>query len=142
MNELTRTLILIKPDGYSRGLTGTILQRIEAKGYTLKALSVVNASEEQLASHYAEHVNKPFYPGVRDYMMSGPIVAVIVEGYRVIEGMRSIMGATDPTTAAPGSIRGDLACASSDDTIRNLIHGSDSLESATREIAIWFPELA
>ena len=125
-----RILILIKPDAVERRLTGEILRRIEAKGYTLTA------------QHYAEHVDKPFYPGVVEYMTSGNVVAAVAEGQRVVEGVRSLMGPTDPTTAAPGTIRGDLGRDWGTPAILNLVHGSDSDESAAREIAIWFPELA
>ncbi len=137
-----RSLVLVKPDGYARGLTGEILRRIEAKGYQLVALRVVQASDQVLAAHYAEHLERPFYPGLLAFMSEGPVVAAVVEGHRVVEGLRSLMGTTDPTTAAPGTIRGDLGRAWADPTVRNLVHGSDSPEAAEREIAIWFPELA
>ncbi len=137
----SRILILIKPDGVRRRLTGEILRRIEAKGYALAALKLLTPTEEVLAAHYAEHVERPFYPGLVEYMTSGPVVAAVVEGHRVVEGCRSLMGATDPTAAAPGTIRGDLARDWGSSAIENLIHGSDSEESAAREIAIWFPEL-
>ncbi|MCI7551348.1 MAG: nucleoside-diphosphate kinase [Actinomycetaceae bacterium] len=133
-----QTLILIKPDGVERGLIGEILSRIERKGYSIAALKVVQATEDQLARHYREHVDKPFYPGVREYMMRGPIVAALVEGERVIEGIRSLCGTTDPTTAAPGTIRGDLARSWDTSTIINLIHASDSPESAEWEKTVWF----
>lgn len=135
------TLILVKPDGYRRGLTGEILRRIEAKGYVIRGLKLEVASRELLGQHYAEHAEKPFFDGLVDFMSSGPLVAMIVEGERVVEGMRSLMGATDPTLAAPGTIRGDLGRAWKTDAVENLIHGSDSPESAAREIALWFPEI-
>lgn len=135
-------LILLKPDAVSRRLTGEILARIEAKGYDIVAIKRLTATEEQLAEHYAEHVDKPFYPGIVEYMTAGPIVAAIVEGHSVVESVRTLMGATDPTKAAPGTIRGDLGRDWGTSAIENLIHGSDSNESAAREIAIWFPELA
>ncbi|WP_366180201.1 nucleoside-diphosphate kinase [Actinomyces timonensis] len=135
----SRILILIKPDGVRRRLTGEILRRIEAKGYALTALKLVTPTEEVLAAHYAEHVERPFYPGLVEYMTSGPVVAAVVEGHRVVEGCRSLMGATDPTTAAPGTIRGDLARDWGTSAMENLIHGSDSEASAAREISIWFP---
>ena len=138
---VSRCLILVKPDGYERGLTGQILARIEAKGYKLVALKIVTPTEDLLAQHYHEHVGKPFYPGLVEFMSSGPVVAAVVEGNRVIEGTRSLMGATDPTTAAPGTIRGDLGRAWSTSAILNLVHGSDSEESAAHEIGVWFPEL-
>ena len=137
----SRILILIKPDGVRRRLTGEILRRIEAKGYALTALKLITPTEEVLAAHYAEHVERPFYPGLVEYMTSGPVVAAVVEGHRVVEGCRSLMGATDPTAAAPGTIRGDLARDGGPSAIENLIHGSDSEASAAREISIWFPEL-
>ncbi|BAW93563.1 nucleoside diphosphate kinase [Actinomyces sp. Chiba101] len=137
----SRILILIKPDGVRRRLTGEILRRIEAKGYALTALKLITPTEEVLAAHYAEHVERPFYPGLVEYMTSGPVVAAVVEGHRVVEGCRSLMGATDPTAAAPGTIRGDLARDWGTSAIENLIHGSDSEASAVREISIWFPEL-
>lgn len=136
-----RILVLIKPDAVQRRLTGEILRRIEAKGYELVALRLLTPDRQVLAEHYAEHVAKPFYPGVVDYMTSGPVVAAVVAGQRVVEGVRSLMGATDPTTAAPGTIRGDLGRDWGTSAIQNLVHGSDSTESAAREIAIWFPEL-
>ena len=141
-SQTGRILILIKPDAVERRLTGEILRRIEAKGYALTALKILTPTEEILAAHYAEHVDKPFYPGVVDYMTSGNVVAAVAEGRRVVEGVRSLMGPTDPTTAAPGTIRGDLGRDWGTSAILNLVHGSDSDESAAREIAIWFPELA
>ena len=136
-----RTLVLVKPDGVRRGLTGEILRRIEAKGYTLVAVELREASEELLAEHYAEHAGKPFLTPLVDFMRSGPLLAVVVEGHRAIEGFRSLAGATDPTVAAPGTIRGDLARDWGLKVIQNLVHGSDSPESAAREIALWFPAL-
>ena len=141
-DEPGRTLVLVKPDGYERGLTGEILRRIEVKGYRLVALKVIQADEALLAEHYAEHVGRPFYPALLAFMAEAPVVAAVVEGHRVVEGVRSIMGATDPTTAAPGTIRGDLGRAWADPVVRNLVHGSDSPEAAQREIAVWFPEMA
>lgn len=135
----SRTLILIKPDGVQRGLVGAILARIEAKGYTLEALELRTPSEELLAEHYAEHEGKPFYPPMIEYMSSGPVIAAILNGDRVIEGFRSLAGATDPTTAAPGTIRGDYGRDWGRPTQLNLVHGSDSPESAEREIGLWFP---
>jgi nucleoside-diphosphate kinase len=133
-----RTLVLIKPDGVERGLTGEILRRIEAKGYTITELAKRQASPDQLAAHYAEHEGKPFYQPLVEFMLSGPIVAAVVEGDEVIKGFRSLAGATDPTTAAPGTIRGDLGRDWGEKVQKNLVHGSDSVESAEREIGIWF----
>ncbi|UFU04130.1 nucleoside-diphosphate kinase [Ruania suaedae] len=137
--NIERTLVLIKPDGVSRGLTGEILRRIEAKGYTLAALALRTAPEDLLAAHYAEHEGKPFYGPLVDFMRSGPVVAAVVEGHRVIEGFRTLAGATDPTGALPGTIRGDLGRDWGLKVQQNLVHGSDSAESAAREIALWFP---
>ncbi|MFZ3452276.1 nucleoside-diphosphate kinase [Arthrobacter sp. 7Tela_A1] len=133
-----RTLVLIKPDGVRRNLTGAILARIEAKGYTLAELKKMDATRELLEAHYAEHVGKPFYEPLVEFMLSGPIVAAVFEGQRVIEGFRSLAGATEPTTAAPGTIRGDFGRDWGTKVQQNLVHGSDSAESAEREIAIWF----
>lgn len=133
-----RTLVLVKPDGVRRGLVGEVLRRIETKGYTLDDLRMVNASSEQLAAHYAEHEGKPFYPPLIEFMESGPVVAAIVSGDGVIAGFRSLAGATDPTDAAPGTIRGDLARDWGLNVQQNIVHGSDSVESAEREIGIWF----
>ena len=137
-----RILILIKPDAVRRRLTGEILRRIEAKGYEIVALDRLVATPDVLAEHYAEHVDKPFYPSIVEYMTSGPVVSVVVGGHRVVEGLRSLIGATDPTAAAPGTIRGDLGRDWGGESMMNLVHGSDSPESAEREIAIWFPHLA
>ena len=137
--ENERTLILIKPDGVHRGLTGQILARVEAKGYTLAAVELRHADDELLAAHYAEHEGKPFYAPLVDFMKSGPVLAAIAEGHRVIEGFRSLAGATDPTTAVPGTIRGDLGRDWGLRVQQNLVHGSDSTESAEREIGLWFP---
>ena len=136
-----RTLVLVKPDGVRRGLAGEVLRRIEAKGYTLVAAELRQASDELLAEHYEEHAGKPFLAPLIEFMGSGPVLAVVVEGHRAIEGFRSLAGATDPTVAAPGTIRGDLARDWGLKVIQNLVHGSDSPESAAREIALWFPAL-
>ncbi|GAA4283967.1 nucleoside-diphosphate kinase [Brevibacterium daeguense] len=135
-----RTLVLVKPDGVERGLIGEIVSRIEAKGYAIERLELLKARNDQLAAHYAEHEGKPFYPPLIDFMCSGPLVAIIASGEGVIAGFRSLAGATDPTAAAPGTIRGDLARDWGTKVQKNLVHGSDSPESAAREIAIWFPE--
>lgn len=133
-----QTLVLIKPDGVARSLTGEIIRRIEQKGYVVNGLKMLDATKEQLAAHYAEHEGKPFYAPLMEFMSSGPIVALRVEGDRVIEGFRSLAGTTDPTTAAPGTIRGDLGRDWSEKVQKNLVHGSDSVESANRELKIWF----
>ena len=133
-----RTLILVKPDGVERGLVGEVIRRIEAKGYTLSRVELRSATPELLAAHYEEHVGKPFYQPLVDFMLSGPVVAIVAQGERVIEGFRSLAGTTDPTTAAPGTMRGDLGRDWGEKVQRNLVHGSDSLESAKREIALWF----
>jgi len=133
-----RTLVLVKPDGVERQLTGTILARIEAKGYRIVGLKQVDATRELLEQHYEEHVGKPFYEPLVEFMLSGPSVAVVLEGDRVIEGFRSLAGTTDPTTAAPGTIRGDFGRDWGEKVQKNLVHGSDSVASAEREIGIWF----
>lgn len=136
-----RTLILVKPDGVRRGLVGEVISRIESKGYKISALRMLTAEKSMLESHYAEHQGKPFYEPLMEFMLSGPIVAMIAEGERVIEGFRSLAGATDPTVAAPGSIRGDLARDQGTRVVQNIVHGSDSTESAEREIKIFFPNI-
>lgn len=133
-----QTLVLVKPDGVARSLTGEIIRRIETKGYLVTGLKMLQPTAEQLAAHYAEHEGKPFYAPLIEFMSSGPIVAIRLEGDRVIEGFRALAGATDPTTAAPGTIRGDLGRDWGEKVQKNLVHGSDSVESATRELAIWF----
>lgn len=135
---MERTLILIKPDGVARGLVGQILARIEAKGYALDDLSLRTATADELSAHYAEHEGKPFYQPLVDFMSDGPIVSIIASGHGVIPGFRSLAGATDPTAAAPGTIRGDLGRDWGEKVQKNLVHGSDSVESAEREIAIWY----
>ncbi len=135
-----KTLILIKPDGVRRGLIGEVISRIETKGYAIDAVRMLQADAALLEKHYAEHVGKPFYEPLVEFMMSGPIVAIVASGNRVIEGFRSLAGATDPTVAAPGTIRGDLARDQGTKVMQNLVHGSDSPESAAREIQIFFPQ--
>ncbi len=134
-----RTLILVKPDGVRRSLVGEIIARVEAKGYVIKDLKMMTPDRSTLEAHYAEHKGKPFYEPLLEFMLSGPIVAMIAEGNRVIEGFRSLAGVTDPTLAAPGTIRGDLARDQGTKVVQNLVHGSDSTESAEREIKIFFP---
>ena len=136
-----RSLVLVKPDGYARGLTGEVLRRIEAKGYRLVALKVLTPEVAMLHEHYAEHEGKPFFEPLVDFMSSGPVCAAVIEGDRCIEGSRALAGTTDPTAAAPGSIRGDLGRDWGEKVQKNIVHGSDSPESAARETGIWFPEL-
>ncbi len=139
--ELQRSLVLVKPDGFRRRLTGEVLRRIEAKGYSLVALRILTPSTELLAQHYAEHAEKPFFGELVDFMSSGQVTAIVIEGQQCIPGFRSLAGVTDPTKAAPGSIRGDLGRDWGQGPTENVVHGSDSPESAAREIALWFPEL-
>jgi nucleoside-diphosphate kinase len=132
------TLVLIKPDGVSRNLIGEIISRIESKGYVVADIKSLTPSRELLVKHYAEHEGKPFFEPLVEFMGSGRVVAMRVEGNRVIEGFRSLAGATDPTVAAPGTIRGDLGRDWGLKVQQNLVHGSDSPESAARELALWF----
>ena len=132
------TLVLIKPDGVSRNLIGEIISRIEAKGYVVADIKSLTPSRELLVKHYAEHEGKPFFEPLVEFMKSGDVVALCVEGDRVIEGFRALAGATDPTVAAPGTIRGDLGRDWGLKVQQNLVHGSDSPESASRELALWF----
>ncbi|CAN2241754.1 nucleoside-diphosphate kinase [Candidatus Planktophila dulcis] len=136
--SIEKTLVLVKPDGVARGLVGEVIARIEAKGYSIVSLRMLQADRALLEKHYAEHQGKPFFEPLVEFMMSGPIVALVVEGNRVIEGFRSLAGVTDPTVAAPGTIRGDLARDQGTKVVQNIVHGSDSPESAAREIAIFF----
>jgi len=131
---IEQTLILAKADAVARGLVGDILSRFERRGYAIAAMKLLQVDEARAKAHYAEHEGKPFFAGLVEYITSAPIVALVIEGSDAIEGCRATIGATNPIKAAPGSIRGDYA-----QTIgRNLVHGSDSAESAQREIAIWF----
>jgi nucleoside-diphosphate kinase len=133
---IERTLILCKPDAVSRGLIGEITARIERRGYIISAMKLMQLDGERARTHYAEHKGKPFFDGLVEFITSGPLVAMAVEGVGVIEGGRQLIGATDPLAAAPGSIRGDLA-----QTIgRNLVHGSDSPASAARELDLFFSD--
>ena len=136
-----RTLVIVKPDGVERGLVGEVLRRIESKGYRLVAVDLLTPNPATLKRHYAEHEGKPFFEPLVEFMSSSEVFAMVVEGDRVIEGFRSLAGATDPTVAAPGTIRGDFGRQWDAPVMRNLVHGSDSEVSATREIAIWFPGL-
>ncbi len=132
------TLVLVKPDGVQRSLIGEILRRCEAKGYVIEDLKLFSPPKELLEKHYQEHEGKPFYEPLVEFMLSGPTLACKLSGERVIEGFRSLAGTTDPTTAAPGTIRGDLARDWGLNVQQNLVHGSDSEESAAKELALWF----
>lgn len=132
-----RTLVLIKPDAVQRGLAGEILARYERKGLRIVALDLRRAEPGVLDQHYAEHVEKPFYPGLRDFMQTGPLLALVLEGDAAITVVRALNGATDGRQAGPGTIRGDLSLSNQ----ANLVHGSDSAEAAVREIALWFPDV-
>ena len=132
-----RTLVLIKPDAVRRGLVGEVLSRFEAKGLSIVALEQRHIDGEQADAHYAEHVERDFYPPLRAFVTSGPLVALVLEGDEAIEVVRALNGATDGRKAAPGTIRGDLSLSNRE----NLVHGSDGEESAAREIALWFPAL-
>lgn len=135
---IEQTLVLVKPDGVKRNLIGEIIRRIETKGYVIVDVKKLTPSRELLAQHYAEHEGKPFYEPLVEFMASGDVVALKVEGNRVVEGIRVLTGATDPTAALPGTIRGDLGRDWGLKVQQNLVHGSDSVESATRELALWF----
>jgi nucleoside-diphosphate kinase len=132
-----RTLILVKPDGVRRGLTGEVIRRIERKGFRLLAMELRQLDRDTAEQHYAEHTDKPFFGELVDFITSAPLVAMCVEGDGAIAGMRQIMGATNPLEASPGSIRGDFATVIGE----NIVHGSDSPDSAARELAIFFPSL-
>jgi nucleoside-diphosphate kinase len=132
-----RTLILIKPDGVQRNIIGEVISRIESKGLKLVALELRTIDADTAHSHYAEHAEKSFFGELVDFITSGPLVALVAEGDRAIEAFRALAGATDPVKAAPGTIRGDYAL----QVAQNIVHGSDSPESAEREIKIFFPDL-
>lgn len=132
-----RTLVLLKPDTVRRGLVGEIIARFEAKGLSLVAMEQRTIDADKADEHYAEHVERDFYPPLREFVTSGPLVALVLEGDEAIEVVRALNGATDGRKAAPGTIRGDLSLSNRE----NLVHGSDSPESAEREIGIWFPDL-
>ena len=132
-----RTLILIKPDGVARGLVGEVVRRIEAKGLVLEALELRVLEREAAESHYAEHKDKPFFGELVDFITSGPLVAMVLEGHEAVVAARQVIGSTNPLEAATGSIRGDYAL----EVGSNMVHGSDSNESAAREAALFFPEL-
>jgi nucleoside-diphosphate kinase len=133
-----RTLVLLKPDTVRRGLVGDVLARFEAKGLTIVAMELRQIDGDLADRHYAEHVERDFYPPLRAFVTSGPLVSLVLEGDEAIEVVRAINGATDGRKAAPGTIRGDLSLSNRE----NLVHGSDSPESAEREIAIWFADLS
>ncbi|WP_129668083.1 nucleoside-diphosphate kinase [Phytoactinopolyspora endophytica] len=133
-----RSLVLIKPDAVRRGLVGEILSRYERKGLTIVALQRRVIDSALSDAHYAEHVDKPFYPGLREFITGGPLVALVLEGDQAIDVVRQMNGATDSRAASPGTIRGDLSMSKSE----NLVHASDSPDSAKRELALWFPELS
>jgi nucleoside-diphosphate kinase len=133
-----RTLVLVKPDGVRRGLVGEVVGRLERKGLTIVAMELRTLDTETASVHYAEHDGKPFFAELIRFITGGPLVAMAVEGHRAVEAVRTMMGVTDPVESAPGSLRGDFAL----EMGRNLVHGSDSEESAAREVALFFPALA
>ena len=135
---MERTLILVKPDAFARGLTGEIIRRFENKGLEITALRHMQVTEDLAKQHYAEHDGKPFFGELVEFITSGPIVALVLEGEQAIKAARQVIGATNPLEAAPGSIRGDHGL----EVQTNLVHGSDSPESAAREIGLFFPELS
>jgi|SRR5579884_1054994 len=135
---MERTLILVKPDAFARGLTGEIIARFERKGLRLAALKQMVIEPELAGRHYAEHEGKPFYEELVRFITSGPLVALVLEGEQAVTAARQVIGATNPLEAAPGSIRGDFAI----EVGQNMVHGSDSQESATREVSLFFPDLA
>jgi nucleoside-diphosphate kinase len=134
VGEVQQTLIIVKPDGVRRRLIGEVIGRIEAKGYDIKEMRLFQIEEALAKDHYAEHAEKPFFSDLVDFITSGPVVAMIVEGEDAVRGMRQIMGATNPLDAVPGSVRGDFATAITE----NIVHGSDSPESARREVDLFF----
>ncbi|MFA9400693.1 MAG: nucleoside-diphosphate kinase [Acidobacteriota bacterium] len=133
---MSTTLILVKPDAFERSLTGEVLARFERKGLRIVALKKLTATEEVANEHYAEHTDKPFFGELVEFITGGPLVAAVLEGPEAVPAARQLIGATNPVEAAPGSIRGDFAL----EVTFNMVHGSDSDESAAREISIWFPE--
>jgi nucleoside-diphosphate kinase len=134
--DTERTFVMVKPDGVTRRLVGEVIRRIEAKGYTLVAVRFFTIERELAERHYGEHKDKPFFGELVSFITSGPVVAMVVQGPDAVKGLRQIMGATNPLEAAPGSIRGDFATLIGE----NIVHGSDSADSAAREIALFFPE--
>jgi nucleoside-diphosphate kinase len=135
---MERTLILVKPDAFARNLSGEIIARFERKGLRLAALKHMTMTADLAERHYAEHAGKPFFGELVSFITSGPLVAMVLEGDRAVEAARQVIGATDPLKASPGSIRGDFAI----EVGQNMVHGSDSPESASREVDLFFPELA
>jgi nucleoside-diphosphate kinase len=135
---LERTLILVKPDAFARGLTGEVIARFERKGLRIASLKHMQVERELAEQHYAEHSEKPFFGELVDFITSGPLVAMVLEGHEAIKAARQVIGATNPLEAAPGSIRGDYAL----EVQTNLVHGSDGPESSAREVALFFPDLA
>jgi nucleoside-diphosphate kinase len=133
-----RTLVLVKPDGVGRGLVGEVVGRLERKGLTLRALDLRTLDRSTAQRHYAEHAGKPFYEGLLEFITSGPLVALVAEGPAAVQVVRRVMGVTNPVEATPGSLRGDYAT----EVRENIVHGSDSPESAAREIGLFFPDLA
>src|SRR3954454_13591737 len=134
---MDRTLILVKPDAFERGLTGELIARFERKGLRIAALKHMQMERELAEQHYAEHVGKPFFGDLVEFITSGPLVAMVLEGHEAVVAARQIIGATNPLEASPGSIRGDYAL----EVQTNLVHGSDSPESSAREVGLFFPEL-
>jgi nucleoside-diphosphate kinase len=134
---MDRTLILVKPDAFARGLSGEVIARFERKGLRISAMKHMTIDRPLAERHYAEHAEKPFFGELVDFIIGGPLVAFVLEGHEAVAAARQVIGATDPLEAAPGSIRGDFGL----DVQTNLVHGSDSPESATREIDLFFPEL-
>src|SRR3712207_4075645 len=135
---MDRTLILVKPDAFARGLTGEIIARFERKGLRIAALQHRTLDEETARRHYAEHEGKPFFGELVDFITSGPLVAMVLEGHEAVKAARQVIGATNPLEAAPGSIRGDFAV----EVGQNMVHGSDAAQSAAREAKLFFPDLA
>jgi nucleoside-diphosphate kinase len=131
-----RTLFMVKPDGVARGLVGEIVSRIERRGLSIRAMRLLRVTPEQAGEHYAEHSEKPFYPGLVEFITSGPVVAMVIEGNAAVATVRGMMGATNPLDSAPGTIRGDYAL----EIGENIVHGSDSAANGEREIAIYFGE--
>ena len=136
MPDAERTFVMIKPDAHSRRLSGEILLRFERRGFTIRGMKLVTVTGDQAARHYAEHEGKPFYPELVEFITSGPVVAMVLEGPQAVSTVRTMMGATNPLDSAPGTIRGDYAL----EIGENAVHGSDSIESAEREIAIYFTD--
>jgi nucleoside-diphosphate kinase len=134
--DIERTFVMIKPDAYQRRLSGEIISRLDRRGFTFRGMKLLRVTEELAGRHYEEHAAKPFFPELVEFITSGPVIAMVVEGPAAVSTVRTMMGATNPLDSAPGTIRGDLAL----EIGQNIIHGSDSPESAAREIAIYFSE--